>query len=150
MLQPPIRFALTMVMVGDDFRELRDRLLDLSRDIDAMLYLHGAMAADEADQAVYNIVAGTFGDDKTLADRFVRLNFDVARRKDRQEVLVHPGLVDPDSIALCRDCLKQQIPTEVLCDAANGALAQEVPIFQRLLGLLNGAVRPEYQESTTV
>ena len=84
--------------------------MDLSRHVDALLYLYGAMEAGEVEQAAYDIVSGTFADDRQLADRFVRLNFEYTFTRDRRMVLIHPGLSGPDSIQPRKDLLGLELP----------------------------------------
>lgn len=92
----------------------------------------------------------TFADDEALLNRFIRLDFDYTYAPNGEMLLVHPGLADPMSVPVCRNAWDKPHTAQTLTEASAGALGSEVPSFHRLLGLIQGALRPECDDASTV
>ena len=149
-LEPPLRMILPLNSAGESYVTLRNALEDLSREVDGLLYLYGVIPAEDVFLKLSKLVGGTFADDEILLRRFLRTNFDYAMSDRGEMLLIHPGLADPAGVQVQRDPWNGPHSRELLEQACNGALWQEVAPYNRLLGLLEGAMRPEYDAASTV
>ncbi len=126
---------------------LRDALYQFEETVNARLYLGGLMPECEALALLEkDVLKDSYAADETLARRYLRIAFDYAFDEKGETLLLHPGLAEPERMLRTLRApapFPREVAPELLRQAASGMLDEERPSFERLCGLLSGAVRPE-------
>ncbi len=146
---------LTLITTSKAHEEIRDRLHRFDATIRALLYIGGLLHYQEPLSHIMDeVLHGTYAQGETaLAMRYLRCAYDYTYDRKGDMLLLHPGLAEPERM-LRRFSGNAEIPFDMDEDMLMGAMAglfpEERPLFERMFGLLQGAVRPEITEGEAV
>ena len=133
------------VMSSPRFEDQVASIFALGATIHAILYLDGGLAACDVLPQLRSSLPDRLSAESfaVLSRRWLKTSFDYIWR-NRQMILIHPGLAEADSLVLQQGQpdLGQLSPEKVL-GAAQGLLPEENPLFDQLTRLITNAVRPE-------
>ncbi len=145
-----------ILLAGDEHRKLRDIVEHVIDGIDNTLYLMGMMQAAPALRHLQTLLAGTCAEGHPdLAERMLRAAFDYTYDREGQLVLLHPGLAEPDGMitkfsSFSRTSSYQSMTSDVMNTASASVMDLESPLYDRMLSVLDGAVRPEISPEDAV
>ena len=145
---------LTAILASEAHGEIRERLLRFESAIRGLLYIGGLLHYGEPLHHLrQDVLQGAFGDDERLAMRYLRNTFDYCYDRNGDMLLLHPGLAEPERMiagGLVMTRADFELDEATLLGAMDGLLPEERPLFDRMFGLLWGAVRPEITEEEAV
>ena len=145
-----------ILLAGDEHRKLRDIVEHVIDGIDNTLYLMGMMQAAPALRHLQTLLAGTCAEGHPdLAERMLRAAFDYTYDREGQLVLLHPGLAEPDGMitkfsSFSRTSSYQSMTSDAMNTASASVMDLESPLYDRMLSVLDGAVRPEISPEDAV
>ena len=145
-----------ILLAGEEHRKLRDIVEHVIDGIDNTLYLMGMMQAAPALRHLQTLLAGTCAEGHPeLAERMLRAAFDYTYDREGQLVLLHPGLAEPDGMitkfsSFSRTSSFQSLTSDAMNTASASVMDLESPIYDRMLSVLDGAVRPEISPEDAV
>lgn len=144
----PRELCMPMLLLAatDDHRQLRETVNQVLDSVDDSLYLTGAIQANGPMLHLKSLLKDTFVSAwPHLICRLLRTSFDYLYDRSGEALLIHSGLADPDRL-LCSPVASFHLSLlsgEDLTQALNSLESIENPLYDRMLGLLMGAVRPE-------
>ena len=139
-----------ILLAGDEHRKLRDIVEHVIDGIDNTLYLMGMMQAAPALRHLQTLLAGTCAEGHPdLAERMLRAAFDYTYDREGQLVLLHPGLITKFS-SFSRTSSYQSMTSDAMNTASASVMDLESPLYDRMLSVLDGAVRPEISPEDAV
>lgn len=139
---------LTLAVSSRAHQELRERLLRHDAIICGMLYIGGLL---HYETPLYHLLTDVLQDsyacDLTLAMRYLRASYDYTYDRNGDMLLLHPGLADPERLLSAEppvaDDTTVELNEDTMRGAVEGILPEEIPLFDMLYGLFQGATRPE-------
>lgn len=140
---------LLLVVSSKAHQELASRMLDLHRTVYAALYVSGAL--HDSTVLAYmeqEVLTGTYAESRTLCRRYLRASYDYTYTEKGEMLLLHPGLTDPARLLPFLDLntgLDLNDPTLALSEMFDES---EWMAAHQMMGLIGGALRPEYQPQT--
>lgn len=155
-MPPELITPLMLIMSSKAHAEIRAWLTTFNSQIRAMLYLHGLLhIAQPLSLLRESVLRDTYADDETLALRYLRSAFDYGYDARGEMLLLHPGLADPERLlhgasSVTAGQFRLAMDEATCHQAAAGILLEEQPLYDRMRGLLEGAVRPELSEDDAV
>lgn len=134
--------------------ELRERLLRFDATIRGLLYIGGFLHYEEPlSHLMTDVVQQMPLGNSLLALRYFRASYDYTYDALGDMILLHPGLAEPERVMkpfTLRQGGEMQMDQATLLGAIGGLLPEEIPSYVQMLGLLQGAVRPEITEEEAV
>lgn len=134
--------------------ELRERLLRFDATIRGLLYIGGFLHYEEPlSHLMSDVVRHMPLGNSLLALRYFRASYDYTYDTQGDMILLHPGLAEPERVMRPVKLSKgrdMQMDQATLLGAISGLLPEEIPSYVQMLGLLQGAVRPEISEEEAV
>lgn len=147
-------FPLTAILASEAHSELRERLLRFESAIRGLLYIGGLLHYAEPLYHLKNDVLRELkGFGEHLLLRYLRNTFDYCYDERGDMLLLHPGLAEPERMIGCGMVMTHasfELDEATLLGAMDGILPEERSLFDRMYGLLCGAVRPEITEEEAV
>ncbi len=141
----------TMLMLGSEqvkaVREVAQEILDT---VDNTLYLVGMMPAETAVRDMGFRFQGSLAADKPeLYTRLLKSSFETMPNREGRLTLVHPGLADPRG-AMGAAAGGAGMDRSALGELYDSLTELEDPLYDRMLGLIQGLERPETQPEDAV
>ena len=153
-LPKELLFPLTAILASDAHAELRERLLRFESAIRGLLYIGGLLHyAEPLEHLRRDVLQGGYADNVRLAMRYLRNTFDYCYDSQGDMLLLHPGLAEPERMiaqGMVMSHANFELDEATLLGAMDGLLPEERSLFDRMYGLLCGAVRPEITEEEAV
>ena len=153
-LPQELLFPLTAILASSEHIEIRERLLRFESAIRGLLYIGGLLHfAEPLEHLRQDVLRGTGADIAHLAMRYLRNTFDYCYDARGDMLLLHPGLAEPERMIAQGFVMTNthfELDEATLVGAMDGLLPEERTIFERMYGLLYGAVRPEISEEEAV
>ena len=146
-------FPLTAILASSEHAELRERLLRFESAIRGLLYIGGLLHYARPLRHLCQDVLLDAEGDVNLAMRYLRTTFDYCYDEHGDMLLLHPGLAEPERMisgGLVMTNTDFELDEATLLGAMDGLLPEERPLFDRMFGLIYGAVRPEITEEEAV
>ena len=146
-------FPLTAILATPEHAELRERLLRFESAIRGLLYIGGLLHYQEPLEHLRRDVLRGMCPDSALAMRYLRNTFDYCYDAHGDMLLLHPGLAEPERMiahGMVMTHTDFELDEATLLGAMDGLLPEERSLFDRMYGLLYGAVRPEITEEEAV
>ena len=147
-LAPALQGPLLEAMNTKEHLEIREQLFRFDATIHGLLYIAGFLHAQQPLQHFLREVAR--GEDQVachLARRYLCAAFDYTQDNCGEMILVHPGLADPEHLLRQlhqSGIFSLELNEGIMLGGMNGIFPEEVPLYEAMCGVLNGAVRPEY------
>jgi len=137
-------------MSNPDCAQLRERLFRFDATIHGLLYIAGFLHGQQPmEHFLHEVTLGQTQIDRTLAYRYLCTTFDYAYDRRGDMILIHPGLADPEHLLKQMEgagAFELELTETMVLGGMNGIFPQEEPLFQAMVGTLQGSVRPEYTE----
>ena len=153
-LPKELQYPLTAILASPEHTELRERLLRFEAAIRGLLYIGGLLHyAEPLEHLRQGVLHGVYADQTQLAMRYLRNTFDYCYDERGDMLLLHPGLAEPErmiSQGMVMTHADFELDEASLLGAMDGLLPEERMLFDRMYGLLHGAVRPEITEEEAV
>lgn len=147
-------FPLTAILASPKHIEIREKLLHFESAIRGLLYIGGLLHYQEPLMHLRrDVLQGTYADQVTLALRYLRNTFDYCYDAHGDMLLLHPGLAEPERMLRQSSVITEgvlELDEATVLGAMDGLLPEERGSFDRMYGLLYGAVRPEITEEEAV
>lgn len=138
---------LTLAISSHAHQELREKLFRHDAVIRALLYMGGLLHYEEPLHHLMNdVLKGSYACDLNLAMRYLRVAYDYTYDRSGDMLLLHPGLADPERLLACSQPATHiaiELDEDTMRGAVEGILPEEIPLFEMLFGLFQGATRPE-------
>lgn len=139
---------LTLAVSSRAHQELREGLLRHDAVIRGLLYMGGLL---HYETPLYHLLTDVLKDsyacDLNLAMRYLRAAYDYTYDRNGDMLLLHPGLADPERLLSADqpvpDDTAIELDEDTMRGAVEGILPDEIPLFDTLYGLFQGATRPE-------
>lgn len=145
---------LQLILSSKAHEAIRDKLYRFDATIRALLYIGGLLHYEEPlCHLCEDVLKGTYANDSALALRYLRAAYDYTYDHHGDMLLLHPGLAEPERMMnqlTIRPDSHIQLDQETMLGAMSGLFPEEKPLFERMYGLLYGAVRPEISEEEAV
>ena len=149
-LPQQLLFPLTALLAAEAHTEIRERLLRFESAIRGLLYIGGLLHYMEPLSHLRgDVLRGVAGFSDELLMRYLRNTFDYCYDERGDMLLLHPGLAEPERMirgGLVMTPATFELDEATLMGAMDGILPEERSLFDRMYGLLCGAVRPEITE----
>ena len=149
-----LQFPLTAILASSEHTEIRERLLRFESAIRGLLYIGGLLHyAEPLMHLQRGVLHGVYAEQTHLAMRYLRNTFDYCYDERGDMLLLHPGLAEPErmiSQGMVMTHADFELDEASLLGAMDGLLPEERSLFDRMYGLLYGAVRPEITEEEAV
>ena len=145
-----------LLLAGDEHKKIRDAVTEVHNRIDNTLYLMGAMKASGPENHLRALLKETYAADRPdLIRRMLYAGYDYVYDDSGALVLIHPGLADPDCLihqlsSAMQGFTPMELTGDALSDAAGSIDDLENPLYDRMLSVLAGAVRPELDPEDAV
>lgn len=153
-LPKELLFPLTAILASEAHTEIRERLMRFESAIRGLLYIGGLLHyAEPLRHLSHDVLCGALGERSSLAMRYLRNTFDYCYDERGDMLLLHPGLAEPERMIGSGLVMTQssfELDEATLRGAMDGILPEERSLFDRMYGLLCGAVRPEITEEEAV
>ncbi len=133
-----------LLMSSDAHRKIRQIIDEFYDAVDDTLYLLGATpAAGPMSHLCSSLKNTEIGEQPRLVSRMLQVGFDYVIDRDRQMLLIHPGLAETDR--LCRSSYAGlfSMGEDALSTALSSLEAIEDPLYLRLEALLDGSLRQD-------
>lgn len=154
LLPETLLVPLSNMLLTPTHLEIRAKLEQFDNFINWLLHLTGFLHYREPLRYLLrHVVAGTYADQETIALRYLRIAFDYIYDEHGEMILLHPGLAEPERLLKPRRGVSLPMPDPRMFPAnfePGSLLPEEIPVYERLIGLLAGAVRPELTEDMAV
>ena len=139
-----------LLLSGEAHQKAREMVEDVNATVEDSLYLLGATPIHAPIEHLCFLLQGTFLADQpaiatAMASRLIHSAYDYIITPDGQKLLIHPGFAEPDHLspARFRDLGLYSMDSDALKAALESMDAIEEPLYLRMEGLLDGALRPE-------
>ena len=153
-LPQALLFPLTVLLASEAHTEIRERLLRFESAIRGLLYIGGLLHyAEPLYHLRHDVLQDLAGFSDELVMRYLRNTFDYCYDERGDMLLLHPGLAEPERMIRSGMVMPQtsfELDEATLLGAMDGILPEEQSLFDRMYGLLCGAVRPEITEEEAV
>lgn len=144
---------MTQAMMNENYMHIRRHIFHLDATLHSLLYLsgflHSAVPIEHFLTRLKQEKLYHDGDEMFIV-RYLRAAFDYTQDAMGQILLLHPGLADPEfllaSFSQMKGVHEIHLTQEMILGGMNGILPEEVASCQGMRGVLNGAVRPEFDE----
>ena len=136
-----------LLLAGDGHKKIRDAVDTVRESIDNSLYLMGMMQASGPMLHLQPLLRETYAENRPdLIERMFLSGFDTMYDDAGRLMLIHPGLADPQGMlhqlpAAAAAC--QELTGEELRRASDSLNDLENPLYEKMLFLVQDAVRPE-------
>ncbi len=135
-----------LLLTGDAHVQIREILSRVMENVDDSLYLLGVTRVNGPLLHLKSLLKDTFVSGyPQLIERFLYASCDYLYGLDGETLLIHPGLADPDRLlqSPSANFNLSILNEDDLSSALDSLESIENPIYDRMLGLMMGAVRPE-------
>ena len=139
-----------LLLAGEAHQKVREMVEDVNNTIEDSLYLLGASPIRAPIQHLCFLLQGTFLADQpaiasAMVSRLIHSAYDYIITRDGQTLLIHPGFAEPDHLSPAgfQETGLYAMDGEMLASALESMDAIEEPLYLRMEGLLDGALRPE-------
>lgn len=133
--------AALLLLADERHREFRKTLNQIQEAIDNTLYLNGMMDVIAPMNHLASLPEGKSISEKSfLISRMLKAGYDYITDSKGNMILIHSGLADPD---LNAHPASQYLSEDVLNAALNSTDNLEDPLYNRLLSLIDGSLRPD-------
>ena len=146
----PSRLCATVLMLlaGDNHRDIRTIVEQVHDRIENTLYLLGAVQASGPARDMLSLLKGTVAEDRSdLVNRFLLSGYDYVYNRSGSLLLIHPGLAEPERMM---DISCTEMDPDSLSRASESINDLESPLYEQMLAVLQGAVRPEISPEDAV
>ncbi len=129
----------------------RERVFRFDATIHGLLYIAGLLHSAQPVEVFMREVMRR--DDQLameVARRYLQSTFEYVSDANGDLILLHPGLADPYRMFRMQPVegvFTLELSQELIAGGMNGMLPEEVPLHERLCGVLRGALRPEFDLS---
>ena len=136
-----------LLLAGDGHKNIRDAVDTVRESIDNSLYLMGMMQASGPMLHLQPLLKDTYAENRPdLIERMFLSGFDTIYDDEGRLMLIHPGLADPLGMlhqlpAASAAC--GEMTVEELRSASDSLNDLENPLYERMLFVVQDAVRPE-------
>ena len=138
-----------VLLASDEHKNIRDIVDQVTESIDNTLYLNGVLQAAGPIRHLTSLLKGTCAEGRTdLIRRLMYASFDYVFDSSGNLTLIHPGLADPDRM-ICQMSAPdvsdtfQGLSLDLLNNASASVMDLESPLYDQMLSVLLGSVRPE-------
>lgn len=138
-----------IMLAGDEHQKIRDIVEQVTESVDNTLYLSGVLQAAGPVRHLSSLLKSTCAEGRTdLILRLMYASFDYVYDASGNLTLIHPGLADPDKmiVQMSSPSLSdayRNLSMDILNNASGSVMDLESPLYDRMLSLLLGSVRPE-------
>ena len=137
-----------MLLAGDGHRDIRTIVEQVHDRIENTLYLLGAVQASGPARDMLSRLKGTSAADRPdLVNRFLLSGYDYVYNRSGSLLLIHPGLAEPERMM---DISYTEMDPDSLSRASESINDLESPLYEQMLAVLQGAVRPEISPEDAV
>ena len=142
--------SVMLLLPGEAHRKVREMVEDVNATIEDSLYLLGVTPIQSPIHHLCFLLQGTFLADQPeiayrMASRLIHSAYDYIITREGQTLLIHPGFAEPDHLSSTRFQATglYALDSNELTFALKSMDDIEEPLYQRMEGLLGGALRPE-------
>ena len=145
-----------LLLSRDEHKHFHDIIDEVHINIENTLYLMGMMNAVSAVSHLEYLLRDQDCEEKSaLIRRMLQATYDYIFDPDGNLLLIHPGLADPDRMvrdvsAAFRTREYQELNSNTLNEASDSISDLEDPIYDQMLGIIQGEVRPELSPEDAV
>ncbi len=126
----------------------RERVFRFDATIHGLLYIAGLLhSAQPVDVFMREVMRRDDSLSVEIARRYLQSTFEYVTDANGDLILLHPGLADPYRMFCMQPVdgvFTLELSQELIAGGMNGMLPEEVPLHERMCGVLRGALRPEF------
>jgi len=140
-----------MMLASEELKTVREVVSEIIDTADNTLYLAGMMPAEVvAKDMGFRLQESLAADKPELYTRLIRSSFVTTLNRDGRLMIVHPGLAEPVAAARSPHPFGGGMDQEALSELYNSLMDVEDPLYDRMMGLIQGLCRQETSEEDTV